>query len=361
MIPANKRKLESRVRSAAEAALADQHYVSAIDVLCGMGSLTPANVARWRRGQLDFLERIIQGNLRKISMSMSFFRQWAQARGLKPSETRYVRRARSGTVDLRFSKSGDPKIEKAYRTHFVSPALSDRKQEKLQEKLNAAPQITVFAILRDSRCSECGTELLKGNFLRMEAEQALCLPCANLEDLEYLPRGDAALTRRAGKYSRRSAIVVRFSRTRGRYERQGILVDEDALGRAEEECKADAPERAQQRAWAAAAREAQDEKLVKQMTNRIRELFPGCPADEARSIASHTVTRGSGRVGRTAAGRALNNEALTWAVAAAVRHTHTRYDKLLAENLDRTAARAAVTDRVEEILGEWRAPADREK
>ena len=40
-----------------------------------------------------------------------------------------------------------------------------------------------------------------------------------------LPAGDMALTRRATKYSGKSATVVRFSRSRGRYERQGILVE----------------------------------------------------------------------------------------------------------------------------------------
>jgi hypothetical protein len=94
-----------------------------------MGLLAPAQVESWRKGRIDFLERVIQGNLQKISLSMATFRQWAYAKGLQPSETCYVRRTRSGTVDLRFSKSGDPGIEKSYRTHYVSSALSERKQE----------------------------------------------------------------------------------------------------------------------------------------------------------------------------------------------------------------------------------------
>jgi len=36
-------------------------------------------------------------------------------------------------VDLRFSKSGDPAVEKNYRIHYVSPALSGRKQERLTQ------------------------------------------------------------------------------------------------------------------------------------------------------------------------------------------------------------------------------------
>lgn len=144
----------------------------------------------------------------------------ALAKGLRLSETRYVRSARSGTVDLRFSKSGDPEIEWNYRPHYVSPALSGRKQERLREKLSKTAQPVVFKILRDSRCSECGAGLGRGSFLLMEAGQPLCLACAGLGDLEYLPSGDAALTRCAGKYSGRTAVVVRFSRSRARYERQ---------------------------------------------------------------------------------------------------------------------------------------------
>ena len=81
--------------------------------------------------------------------------------------------------------------------------------------------LVVFSILRDSKCIECGEELWKGSFLFMENGRPLCLRCADLDHLVYLPRGDNALTRRAKKNSVLSAVVVRFSRARGRYERQG--------------------------------------------------------------------------------------------------------------------------------------------
>lgn len=222
--------------------------MSAIDVLIGVGLLVPAQIHSWRKGRIDFLERVIQGNLKKISLALAMFRQWALATGLRPSETRYVRSARSGAVDLQFSKSGDLAIEKSYRTHYVSPAVSERKQERLQEKLGKAEQPVVFEILRDSQCSEWGTGIAQDSFLLMEAGQPLCLACARLDDLEYLPSGDAALTRRAGTYSGRSAVVVRFSRSRGCYERQGILVERVELEKAERECTEDAEERAAPRA-----------------------------------------------------------------------------------------------------------------
>jgi hypothetical protein len=107
--------------------------------------------------------------------------------------------------------------------------------------------IVVFDILRDSACAECGEELRRGRLLRLEGDRPLCLACADLGHLVFLPRGDAALTRRAGQYSTLRAVVVRFSRTRKRYERQGILVEEAALARAEETCLADAEARARAR------------------------------------------------------------------------------------------------------------------
>ena len=144
---------------------------------------------------------------------MEIFQRWARERGLKPSETGYVRRARSGTIPLQFSESGDPAIEKSYATHYLSPALTERKQEKLQEKLSRAPQPVVIEILRDAQCSECGVEMGEGSFLLMEAERPLCMACAGFGDLEFLAAGDVALTRRATKHSARNAVVVRFSRT----------------------------------------------------------------------------------------------------------------------------------------------------
>jgi hypothetical protein len=354
MLSPNLPELERRVHRAAEAALARQQYVSAIDVLCGMGLLAPNHVDDWRNGRVDFLERVIQGNPHKISSSMVIFRRWAAEKGLKPSETGYARRTRTGTVALQFSLSGDPEIEKHYRTHYVSPALGEQKRQKLQEKLERAPQPVVFQILRDSECSECGAELAQGAFLFKEAEEALCLKCAHFDDLEYLPSGDAALTRRATKYSEHTAVVVRFSKSRGRYERQGILVERTALERAERECVEDADERAAARARGAERRREQDRELVVRMVKQIGNLFPGCPSDEAAAIAEHTAARGSGRVGRSEAGRNLEERALTLAAAAAIRHNHTEYDELLAGGMERADARQRIAGKVEEILAAWR-------
>src|SRR5688572_15353627 len=96
-------------------------------------------------------------------------------------------------------------------------------------------EIVVFMVRRDTRCTECERELWHGGLLRMEQDRPLCMDCADLGHLEYLPRGDVAVTRRASKYTRLKAVVVEWSRTRKRYERQGILAEPEAIQRAEEE------------------------------------------------------------------------------------------------------------------------------
>ncbi len=348
------RTLEKRVVRAAEAALADHHFVSALDILVGMGLLTAVHVRDWRQGRIPYLEQAIQGNLHRISRSMHIFREWARGRGLRASETAYLARARGPRRELRFSKSGGPEIEQAYRTHFVSPELSTKKQERLRERLSASPEIVVFCTLRDSRCSQCHVELLHGSFLLVENGEPLCLTCADLDHLVYVPRGDPALSRRARRYSTFFAVVVQFSRTRRRYERQGILVEEAALEKAQEECLSDAQFRAYRRERDALRRSGEDEALVERLAGKIREVFPACPPGEAKAIAVHTAARGSGRVGRSAAGRALDDAAVTVAVVAFIRHRYTQYDELRMRGTDRAWARQQVQPRIEEMLDTWR-------
>ena len=73
-----------------------------------------------------------------------------------------------------------------------------------------------------------------------------------------------------------------------------------------------------------------------------------------REIAAHTAARGSGRVGRSAGGRAPEPEAIELAVLASVRHRDTRYDALLMSGIDRQTARAQVRDTVASVLEAWR-------
>jgi len=226
----NKVHLADRVARAAEAALAAKSFVSAIDILVGIGWLDPGALERWRRGQIDCLEGAVQANLSRVSEAMRLFRSWATAKGLFASPTEYVARTPRRET-LRFSRSGNAAIEASYRTHWVSPELSEKKRERLAEKASPAPELVVVQPLnREWQCHRCGNA---GDFLMMEDPGPACLRCVGLDDLEYLPSGDALLTRRAKAKSARYAVVVRFSRTRGRYERKGLLVEPRALADAQ--------------------------------------------------------------------------------------------------------------------------------
>ncbi|HUG84903.1 MAG TPA: hypothetical protein VMM13_10080, partial [Euzebya sp.] len=185
-------KLEQRVARAAQAALDDHDHVTAIDVLTGLGWLAPSAVDRWRQGRVDYLERVTQGNLGKITTAMKLFQRWARAQGLTPSETAYLARTRDRRP-LRFSKTGQAAIEQAYRTHWIAPALSERKRQRLAERQSRPPDLVVIQPLKAFTCTSCHGS---GDLLIMDDPGPMCLTCAELDHLVYLPRGDAALTRR---------------------------------------------------------------------------------------------------------------------------------------------------------------------
>ncbi|MER6785247.1 DUF2293 domain-containing protein [Streptomyces sp. NPDC000658] len=206
--------------------------------------------------------------------------------------------------------------------------------------------------LRRKLCAGCRRGPLA--MLILEDAAPRCLDCADLGHLVFLPRGDTALTRRAREESGLSAVVVRFNRRKGRYERQGVLVEEAALSRAEERCLVDAEARRRRRIRDARRRAAQDARFAEAFAAEILRLFPGCPEDRAHGIAAHASLRGSGRVGRSAAGRALTEGAVVSAVVASVRHLDTSYDRLLMSGLPRYEARRQIATDVEARLRGWR-------
>ena len=215
--------------------------------------------------------------------------------------------------------------------------------------------IKVFISHRESKCDECGEELGPHAWITLQEQKgAICLSCADLDHLAYLPAGDTALTRRARKGSRLSAIVLKWSRARKRYERQGLLVEEKALEQAEEECATDQDAREAARARAAERREELDQEYVQSFGRHIRNLFPGCPVGRELEIAAHACRKYSGRVGRSAAAKALDAAAVELAVIAHIRHAESHYDDLLLQGWERQDARREVKAAVEKVLQKWK-------
>ena len=87
--------------------------------------------------------------------------------------------------------------------------------------------------------------------------------------------------------------------------------------------------------------------------NRITDI-PAC--DMPHGVKSnHAGTRSSGRVGRSAAGRALEENAITLAVVASIRHENTPYDELLMAGVARSEARDRIREQLDQVLDSWRA------
>ncbi|MPY83317.1 MAG: DUF2293 domain-containing protein [Actinophytocola sp.] len=339
--------LQRRVTDAADDVLREQRYVAFTDVLARLGWVHPVNIEAWRKGRRRELESLLPVPGERVVRACELLTAWARERGLRPEEIEYV----AGTRDrrpLRFFADTTADEERALRTHWFA---ADAEREKVVGKQRKAPDLVAVMPTREWECAGCGDT---GDFLVMDDDEPLCLDCADMGHLIFLPSGDAALTRRAKKASGLSAVVIRWARARKRYERQGIVVEEAALQRAEEQCLADAEARERRRERDRERREHEDVEFQATLAAEIRRLFPGCPAERAESIAQHATTRGSGRVGRSAAGRALDEHAVTLAVVASVRHADTEYDALLMSGVPREEARERVTADIDRVLEAWR-------
>ncbi len=349
-------KLRQRIIAAAEQVLAKSATIGLLDVLQAAGFIHWSHVEQWRRGNpaRECIAELVQCGGPKLHQTVRTFLEWAAAQGLTPVEAAYTRRTPAGTVPLKFTADGDAGIVALYSRHFARAGLSEKQQARVKEKLEKPEDIMIFiTVARDVVCSDCREPVPVGDFMMLEQTQPLCLACADMDHLVFLPAGDVALTRRAKKHSPLSAVVTRFNRPRKRYERQGLLVTSAALAQAEDECIADAGERAARRHTAAAARGVTDAKFVAAFTDAIRAQFPACPPDSASKIATHAAERGSGRVGRSAAGQLLTPETVRLAIIAHIRHIHTDYDLMLMEGVERATARERIQPRVQEVLRKW--------
>ena len=214
----------------------------------------------------------------------------------------------------------------------------------------------VYILRRDSHCRRCGCELWKGRFICVTGDTAICLGCAGLAHLEFLPSGDVAVTRRAARYSSRRVVVMKKSPVRKRSERQGILVESRAIRRARTESAADAEVRAERRQQAAIRRQREDQSYLAAFAEAIARQYPRCPEAVTHEITAHACRKYSHRIGRSADGKRLHPAVIRIAVMAHIRHKYTEYDQLLALYNDRLSARSQVRGKVTEILNTWMGP-----
>jgi hypothetical protein len=113
------KNMRGQVHNAMYQNLCKKGWVAPVDVLMGIGVLPKEYYENWRFGRVPYLERVCQANLRQLSGIMHEIRVYAMKNGLKPSWTCYHQWGKHKKNRLRFSKSGDEKIERSYATHFV--------------------------------------------------------------------------------------------------------------------------------------------------------------------------------------------------------------------------------------------------
>ena len=87
-------------------------------MLLDVGVLEKKKHEDWRYGRVTYLEQVCNANLHKLTEIMKNIRICAKDLDLQPSLSDY-RQWGAKSRKLRFSKSGDPNIEKHYATHYV--------------------------------------------------------------------------------------------------------------------------------------------------------------------------------------------------------------------------------------------------
>jgi hypothetical protein len=330
----------TRVRTIAESILGRKGRVSFVEVLVELGWVHRKNVDSWRRGELDPLSKAMSVSDDQLLEAANTFNTWGAGRFGRDTKPNV-----SATRDRRpLRVTADRDMEWVHLEFRKADARVRAADEKV-------PDLVVLEARDEFECEECGEH---DRFLMMESQSAICMSCADLDHLVFLKAGNATLSRRARKESSLAAIVVRpDARQRNRIWRLGILVEPAALDRAEQQCFDDEEVRARRRVKDAERRELLDEKFMGQFTIEIRLLFPKIPAERAEAIARHAALRGSGRVGRSAAGQALDERAVRHAVVASVRHEDTDYDALLMKGVPRQEARDRIWQRIDEVLTGW--------
>jgi uncharacterized protein len=207
----NRDELKTSVRRSVSAVLRRQGVVSAVEVLMDMGKLSRTSYQDWRMGCVPFLERVVGANLGKVQVILRELAATCRQLGLKESFTDYRKWGKGGKPPLRFSKSGDPNVEKAYATHFVSRRAGEAKTgpdrprtvetdparlRKLAEA-KASSHMKLRAYLKN-RGEEAETDALFSRLYQEVSREIDCTQCANCcicqspvlqaEDVERLSR-----------------------------------------------------------------------------------------------------------------------------------------------------------------------------
>lgn len=128
-----KDKLYPKVVRAVATLLKESDEISPVALLMQVGNLTPKDHDAWRRGRLEYLERVFQGSLSKANRYLRILGFHAHDLNMVPSQHTYKQHGKKRI--LRFSRSGDAGVEKSYARHFRWNQSQEKKQTHIAQAL----------------------------------------------------------------------------------------------------------------------------------------------------------------------------------------------------------------------------------
>jgi hypothetical protein len=127
----NNKDLEKKVKQFVSELSYLKGYVSSVDVLLKLEYITQSDYQNWRLGKIEYLEKVCEANLHKLSTVNKFIRKFAAEWNLEASWTGYNKFGKGPKKRLIFSKTRDSKIEYAYATHYLNKKrMIELKREK---------------------------------------------------------------------------------------------------------------------------------------------------------------------------------------------------------------------------------------
>ena len=127
----------------------DGDVVTPVEVLLRLQRISRQQYEDWRFGRIAYLERAFLGSLGKAGRILRIVQFHSASLGLTPSRSEYRqwgKKGRNRRIVLRFSKSGEPRLEAAYSTHFLTKTQHRKKLDEETREAKAvqarAPQVT---------------------------------------------------------------------------------------------------------------------------------------------------------------------------------------------------------------------------
>ena len=127
----NRKELTKKIEQHCNALLYEKGFICSLDLFIALNYLSLDQLNDWRLGKIEYLEKVCNANLTKLSFVNGIMRVFAEKRNLRPSVTAYYKHGKGHKSKLIFSKSRDERIETHYATHFLNiERINELKREK---------------------------------------------------------------------------------------------------------------------------------------------------------------------------------------------------------------------------------------